>query len=588
MTGVDTRGCRRWRRTLLASVDGELDAVARLEFEAHVAGCASCEAALLVHLRLEELLHLDAGVEPDGGFEDRIVAGVFDRIDRDGAPSNAPPPPSRRPGLAVPAAAAALALVSLGLGLRRAPETTPSPRPAAVDAPASSPGGAVADAAPAGRALEEVIVPARLAAARATVDAAFLEAEEADDYRSAFERRTATLRGRAWPIDEIVVGAIDAGDPAAARRAIRAASELAIDRAVPALRRAARRDATADAALVALGALGDQRSIERLARGLADPDLRDAAADGLARLATAASARRVADSTADGTPADVAERVLLRMGPVGVGELLRRRAAGDEGAARRLFEAGRPTPDETLHLLDAGRHDEAIVRAALPEAAAAGEAALPLLARLLARPGTAGPAADAMVAIGGPAAALHLATAAAPRSERWDRDAFEAFVDGTIRRIVRADPTRTHEIAALARHAGGERIVRALDAPSAPLTRGLEAVFADRRAPSDRRALAALALADAGRFDPSLGLAAVFELALVDEGAAADVLCAAVRASDAPPAPAALAPLGRALADRLLRRAEVVAERWRRDGERPRSWERRGIEKLLSRAVPRL
>lgn len=601
MTRLDTRGCRGERPTLLRYVDDELDAMQRISFEDHLVDCPSCAAALQGHLRLEEMLHQDVGIEPDRDFDDRIVAGVFariDGIDRAGTvdhESRDDRSASRRVAAGVGGGlltAAALLLVLLRSG-GDVPPSGPSPdrplspptAPDIVRAVPSTPATPPSETSSS----DDAIVPARLAAARATVDRALSEAEQADDYRAAFRRGTAPLMAESWPVDEIVIRAIDDDRPAAARRAIRASNELSIDRAVPALRRAARRGSTADVALVALGALGDEGSLDRLERGLRDPLLRQAAADGLALLATPAAARVLGRALSEPALQETAERALLRMGTPSVAELLRLRAAGDLAAARTLYRHSLPTADDTLRLLDPIGYPTDVVAAALSDAAMVGARALPRLRGLLSHSTLGVAAADAMVLIGGPEALRQVAAATLPATRGRDAAAFDAFIDETIRRLVRAtSATPSTTLGELFGGTVGERLLRALDARTPELATCLAAVFADRRIPADRRATAALALAEAGRFDAAAGLAAVFEIALVDDDAAARVLCAAARAGAGPGDAPALAPLARSVAARLLRRATVVATRWEGDDEPPLQWERQGLAKLLAQSVPRL
>src|SRR5690606_9861925 len=150
----------------------------------------------------------------------------------------------------------------------------------------------------------------------------------------------------------------------------RAAAELSLERAVPALRRATRRQDVAGAALVALGALRDDRSFALLCRSLETPDLREDAAWALARLGTDDAARALASALDQEAAAEAAGRALLSMGSRGAGELLLRRAEGDTRAAALLEGAARPTPEEVLELLDAERVRAEVVAEAIAAAPA--------------------------------------------------------------------------------------------------------------------------------------------------------------------------------------------------------------------------
>lgn len=71
-------GCDRVREWMMQELDGDLGSAQRVELEAHLAGCASCQAEWGRLQELERLLKGAPAVRPSAGFVGRVLA----RVDR--------------------------------------------------------------------------------------------------------------------------------------------------------------------------------------------------------------------------------------------------------------------------------------------------------------------------------------------------------------------------------------------------------------------------------------------------------------------------------------------------------------------------
>lgn len=602
MKRIHLKGCRPWRARLLAHVDGELEADGRLQFDLHRLECDACRDAVRFHQKVEELLHVSTGVEPDDQYEDRIVAGVFARIDEideidqvGSGPDTlmAEPAADRRTHrpillgkvslLVLPLAAAALVLIF---------QRTGDDGSNLADSPVTTIGSATIRAASVERTPTldpDRIVPARLHAARRTVAEALDRARVAPDFRSEFLARTAGLRSEDWPVEEMVIAAINDPDAELARCAITGAAELALDEALPAVERATFRTETAHCALRALGSFENDRTIRRLERSLWKPELARSAADGLVRLGSAEAARILARFAADPARRELAFDALLSMGTRGVGELLRLRAAGDMAAAELLARNDLPTRQQVLILIETSR-DLALIDAALARATECGTAVLPLLERFLGIPELSDRTLDTVVGIGGPPALAFLLSAGSnPDHDRTP--ALESSLDQAIRRLARATPASEdggERIQDAARGPLGDRLLAALQGNDPSLVRLLRQIADDPTGRPRRRARAAVLLADAGQLRPASALANVVEIALLDEDAAALLLCAAAMAGADTAHANLLRPLPRSVSERLLKRAAVIAQRWRREQHPPQPFELERLSRLLADALPRI
>ena len=570
-------GCRAWRRRLLAQVDGELPALEQLQFERHLDECPACEQALAFHLSIEQALHQSSGAEPDAGFEERMVAAVFERLEHS-SPQNELPARSRRSRLPVAAATAALVLI-LARGNAPPAETDTHPAPSVAEAPHSRQAASL-EAPPS---LDpDRVIPARLNDARNTVFQALISAGDADDFAHEFRRLTAALSRDRWPLDELVTGAVDHPDPELANAAIRGVAELSFVSALPAVERATFRSTTAREALVTLGRLGGERYLSRLERELERPDRAAGALTGLAASGSARAARVLANTAAlRPDQQQAALSALLAMGTPGIGELLRLKQDGFLAAADLLEDKQLPTRAQTLELLETSRDPE-LLRAALSGATSCGPDALPALLRLISSDALRAKALEAIAGIGGePAIALLLGAPDLPEGAR-------AEADRTVREILGAGPDGAGLAVRLARLPAGSRLSEALAEGGPELVACQQAILADQRALPDRRAAAAEWLAARGAVEPGSLLDLALEVALSCQIAAARLLCSAARAGASDADWSRLEPISKDLSKRILKRAEVIAARWEQDGLPPHPWELRRISKLIDDTLPAL
>ena len=601
-------GCRAWRKRLLAHLDGELPALEQLIFENHREECAACEQAVGFHLSIEQALHESAGPEPDATFEDRMVAGVFERLQ-----AGMPVKPGPRPDLsdrtgrsgAVPTTrllsksgsfrlfaalvAAALVLVTLvqfALVPFLARTTAPLEQTAHGGGPKVPEGLPTVGlhSRPSDRRLTlepDRVILTRLSAARETVHEALRSAGNAKDFRSEFNRQTATLSRERWPLEELVIGAIDHADPELANSAIRGVAELSFAAALPAVERATFRSRTAQEALVTLGTLAAERYLPRLKRNLAQPERTEAAATGLARSGSAVAARVLAQAATHADQQQVALKALLSMGAPGIGQLMRLREEGFVPAADLLRSSNLPTPSQIREVLERS-DDPEVLRAVLPGAVDCGPDVLTALGRLIADDRLRRPALDAIIGIGEePALMLLLGNSSL-------RGAAKLEVDLALRRILRASPAGTILAGQIARRPEGRILLEALVRAGEELQPYPLAIFEDRLALPENRATAAEWLASRGAVDPARLLAAVLEVALLSEAAAAQLLCSAARAGAGEADASKLAPISKRLSRHLLKRAEVIAARWAADGHPPHPWELRQLSKMITDTLPEL
>ncbi|MFH0945109.1 MAG: zf-HC2 domain-containing protein, partial [Planctomycetota bacterium] len=474
-------GCKQGRSLLVAYVDGGLTAEQRISFEQHVLDCDLCDEAHRFHLSIEELLHVQAGPEPDGSFEDRIVDRVMESVSRLAAeplpgPGRAPSAKrqrDRRTRVFVLLATAALLLL-----LARSVNT-----PSSVGA--GDPG---VPGSPTASAEIDQIIPERLTAARLTLHDALRSAQRAPDFRAEFERLTHSLVQADWPVEEMVIATIGHADPELAVCALRGVAELDYRSALPAVERAAFRSPTARAALETMGSLGDERSLPRLERSLARPELATAAATGLTRNGTAAAARVLGRAVEDEDQRPAALSALVSMGTAGAGELLRLRQAGSVPAARELQARNLPTREQILSLLGPDSDPE-LLAAVLPLAPGCGRQALAPLANLLRVRVEAvrGDALRAAVEIGGQEALAVLLSASS------DPVATGIETELAICDLLRASAEGVDLAMAAARTASGRALVDALDTPGGSdqtLLPCVEGILGDPRALSDLRARA--------------------------------------------------------------------------------------------------
>ena len=583
-----TGGCRKWRRELLRFLDDELAVERRLLVEHHLDDCGSCRDAARFHLEVERVLHLDAGLEPDAAFEARIVTGVNERLLSAAVGHRRDRPSWLLAGAAVTAAAAAVCVAVVAprpparsdrveVGVAVAPVPAPS-TPAAPEGPVHPQPDRIADADP--------IEPARLLAAQRTVRDALLVACSADDdFREVFFARTSALADERWPIDGLVRSAIDDPDPALSNAALRGAMELDVKGALPAVHRAVRRDETADAALLALGALERGPVVPvSLRRGLDEPTRVDASIDGLVRHGSPAAARLLAERIDDPDLGQRALAGLLRVGNHGLAELLRRPAAVERHLQPMLARGDTPEVASRLAALLDQTTDADIVERCIDLSTTAGAVMFPAVGRRL----------------DDDAHRSHALSALA------DAAATEALVEimrgaargAVVRDDARRELTRSIELfcdrslaLAAARDSDGLLLVEALDATGRFDAWSLRLWLDDGSFPPPVRAEAALRLAMADAVLPEPLVEKAMVTLLVDVSSSARLLVAAARAAsegDIVALADRLAPIGRVSAREILRRAEAIAGRMRQSERLPEPHELRRLIKRLRAAVPRL
>jgi len=538
-------GCRAWRRRLLDYLDDVLSTEDRLTVELHAQACEPCNKALRFHQWVEQALHLDSGVEPDAGFEDRILRGVEQRLRQRDEPAEVVGAASRpllRVRTWLMTAAAVLLLTVFGHLPRENPHqitdefTDEFTDENFADTEQRMRGESRAAADPDDP--DDQVDRQRLEQARRTVRDALQVASQAEDFRAVFQEQTASLAG--WPVDGLVLAVI--GDSELGLAAIRCVCEQNLRSAAPALRRAVHRGPHAGAALIALGTLGDASALTLARRRLDDADLSADAVEALVRHGSPAAARVLADRD------DTTMAALARMGTPGVFELLRREARGNTAATDILDSQGLADAEDLMLLVQQ-----------FPDADADAEAALAWVARCVQSGGA--DAADAILA-------AHEHGLVEPGT-----------ADAALLRLLRdeSDPRLQCEVAVhLARGRAGERLTRLLGERDVDL---LDAIFRDDGAALDVRAAAAVRLASLDALDGQDALKLALDSGDNAPAAAALLLCCAARAG--------VATDDTRLSD-SLRRARVVAARWKDDGRPPWPWERDRLERQIARVLPRL
>lgn len=548
MSLVFRDGCRAQRDALRAYVDGDAGGIERLAFERHVEDCDACAAAWRSAQALDRELHRIDHAEPDADFERRVAEAVRARLDALAWAAPTAPvvvDPATRPSARRIAAAAAL-LVAATLGAWFAVDLA---RSAALSPLLSStaPGPGASSRVPAP---EDLVDPVRLAEAKAEFTRVLLQCAQSSTPLATFRAESAILRKNGWPIETLLVAAIDESNDDVARAAITLAAEARCELARPALVRADRRASLRLDATRALGVVADGSVIALLERRLDDPAAWAAALDALEscpRRDALAALERAARDTAHMERAAEARLALARRGPAGARALLALAADGDGDAARVLGDSRAVDAALVLDLLRAPR-DAELARVALetlPDAAA-----LALIAQHH----------DAMRDVFG-ADAFHRDVDA--RLQRC----FELhdLVRGALRDAPTAAPAW---VDLLARH------------PSAGAS-ALDAVLADAALALEVRVRAAVALASIDRLDAHVAFDIAVAALPLDLDAAATLLCCAVRAGMAEADVPGLDP--KRTRD-SFRSARTTADRWRADGRPPESWERARIAQKLANA----
>lgn len=542
-------GCRAQRDALRAYTDGDATGLERLAFERHTEDCDACAAAWRFAQALDHELHRIDHAEPDADFEQRVATAVRARLDAltsTGSPTTivTTPIPRIRPLRTTAAAAAVVVATALiaWFAVDRHPPTALTPN---ISSTASGDTTSAQVPAP-----EDPIDPVRLAETKAAFTSLLVDCARSSTPLATFHAETATLRKNGWPIETLLVAAIDDPNDDVARAAIGLAAESRCELARPALLRADRRPRLRLDATRALGLVADPAIVAMLHRRLDDPAAWAATLDALEscpRRDALAALESAARDTTHMERAAEARLALARRGPPGARALLALAADGDGDAARVLGDSRAVDAALVLDLLRAPR-DAELARVALetlPDTAA-----LALIAEHH----------DAM-------------------QDVFGADAFHRDVDARLRRCfelhdfvrgaLRDTPTAAAAwIDLLARH------------PSASATT-LAAVLADAALTLDVRVRAAVALASIDRLDPRLAFDTAIAALPLDVDAAATLLCCAVRAGMAESDVPGLDP--KRTRD-SFRSARSTVDRWRADGRPPESWERARIAQKLANA----
>ncbi|MBK6941887.1 MAG: zf-HC2 domain-containing protein [Planctomycetes bacterium] len=541
-------GCRAQRDALRAYVDGDASGIERLAFERHAEDCAACAAAWRSAQALDRELHRIDHAEPDADFEQRVATAVRARLDAlasSAAPATIVLDPATRFSSRRCAAAAALVVAAVLCGwfaANLAHDVAPSPILSS-----TAPGFGTSAQVPAP---DDLVDPVRLAETKAEFTRVLLDCARSSTPLSTFRAESATLRKNGWPVETLLVAAIEDPNDDVARAAIGLAAESRCDLARPALLRADRRPRLRVDATRALGVVADAPVVALLERRLDDPAAWAAALDALEscpRRDALAALESAARDTSHMERAAEARLALARRGPPGARALLALAADGDGDAARVLGDSRVVDAAVVLDLLRVSR-DAELARVALetlPDAAA-----LTLIAQHH----------DAM-------------------QDAFGTDAFRRDVDARLQRCfelhdlvrgaLRDAPTSAPAwVDLLARH------------PSAGAST-LDAVLADATLALEVRVRAAVALATIDRLDPRVAFDTAVVALPLDLDAAATLLCCAVRAGMAESDVPGLDP--KRTRD-SFRSARATADRWRADGRPPESWERARIAQKLANA----
>lgn len=584
-------GCRQERSLLHAYLDDRVEADRRLAFERHLDDCADCRRAVAFESAVEEAIHRATGPEFDADFETRIVSAVSARLDAAAARPHAAPGGAARRRIAVLAAIAAALLIAAGLVAVRffaardrahpsAEREVAEPRGASEDGGAETGGAAPVAASTTVAGSESTLDRAALDAARRQVRESLIEVAAAPRAPAAMPARLAALAADDWPIPALLRSAIDDPEPAVAIGAMRVAVAAELPSCAPAIRRAARRPATAAVAIESLGRIGDLESIALIDRALRSPDLAPAAIDALRALGGEEAIARLETALADPALGERAVDALAALGADGIGALLAHAGRGDRFVAAELERRAIPTYDQ-LSVILRTVVDPDRVTAAIARAARFGDRAVSDLLALLATNSVRDAALDGLVAIGSRAALESLLAAAARGNLPQPRggEAIRAIVSG----FLDPDAVAARE-AASAHGAALLEILLAADAIDES-ARLLHAIAAEPRVPLASRVAVAFALADRGLLAADLATRLAGEAFASGRGdlAARSLLAAAAAGADLEPL--ALSRSFPAIGE-ARSKALQIALRWRRDGDPPTASECENLTRRVERAMP--
>lgn len=592
-------GCKGERAHLAAYLDERCDATERLAFDHHLESCADCRRAVAFEESVEEALHRGVGPDFDADYEQRVLTGMWERIDRDAAPAPTAKPavlskPARRekpvslamprPWIFVTLAAAAIVLTialwkgrtdpsgAVGPGLRDVAASDPHSIDRAGDsAPSESAINTANDTAIDIDALREV-----RRRVRETLTRVALERETPSVVPPEF----AELASEKWPVPSLLRAAIDDPDPAVAIGAMRVAVLADIASCAPAMRRAAKRQGTAATAIECLGRIGDLESVDLIERAMRSAELAPAAIAALEYLGGDESITRLVAVLDDPKNAEQALDALLALGAPGLGELLVRASHGDVFVADALAARSSITLDRLEEILRTGV-DPRRVNAAIDRASRFGDRAIPALLPLVSVSMVRDAALAALVEIG-TAPALEALLAATAR-----QSLHPVLASRTVRAILRGflDPAASAARIAASEH--GPTFVSLLLAPEAidEAAEVLGTIVAVPRIALLTRIDIAFALVDHELLDADVAVALAAEAVASGRHAlAARALIAAAR-SGANLDSLTRAREGSSLAD-VCEKAEQLAARWRRDGAPPADAEQANLVRRIERALP--
>ncbi|MSR46325.1 MAG: zf-HC2 domain-containing protein [Planctomycetes bacterium] len=528
----------RLARDLPAYVDRDLPLDASLVFEAHLAGCDSCAAAVAAQRALDDALAELPRPRPAGPERVRLLAAIAERVDSPPQQVRRSPPIRWLRRIAVAAATLALLVAGATRWLPRRPSPEPGPLTAAeiaaeiateslpvagIDSPSEEPPSEQAPPSAFAAADSE---PARLAAPRGELAGILRRlgsghaAAEGGDLLTTFLVAAQPLSERGVSLTALLMALLhdEDGELATASAEVLGAAihNGAMRRDEPgligSLERALRRSDRGAAMLRALAAIGTRGAFEAIARTAAQPALREPAL-----IALAASGRcdlqdeleRALVDDLRGRADDVAraERVAAHL-VLPHPEALRTlgalaRAGLRESCSRAVLTRATTTAVPLLAAALRGgegalRGESALRDDAIALAPLCGDAALASPLAVAARhPGPAITAIRALRAIGGSASLLALAEWRAEASPSRTlahaaEDAFSAIADGLDRAALNRAITATALADAPIAAAFAEFALVADGAGAAPLR---AALLDHPLTPSCLRARTALALA---------------------------------------------------------------------------------------------
>lgn len=320
--------CRAARAFVQAGLERELALEERFQLELHTAGCPACAEFERRARGLQELLEGPGDPPPVAPDVEAAVQAVFLELER--GPGRAWKPRGARRAAGIGAAALALAcaaaLLFVLFGKRPGAASPASERAALTEAalPSAEPAWSAASVEAAVRAaLLEYFASAGVDAVRS---------------RAHFLERTREPARMGWPVRRFVEGLLAGPDVIVGLAAARCLAALGETSSCAALERALARSELAEAALDALGTLGEP-AVPALERALAEPELAARSVLQLCRVGGARAAAVLERAARRARPDSDPSRVTLldaltATGPAAVESLLRLAEERERSAAR--------------------------------------------------------------------------------------------------------------------------------------------------------------------------------------------------------------------------------------------------------------